>query len=436
MADTEKRTRFVADPGRLADLAKEIAARQLSCVELVKQYLDRIEDVEHHVQAWRIVDADAALAFARMRDQELAIGINHGPLHGIPVAIKDIIDVEGWPTRCNSRSRENAAAATADAEIVRALKVAGAIILGKVHTTEFAFFDPSLAGNPHNIGHTPGGSSSGSAAAVASGMVPLAVGTQTVASVNRPAAYCGISAFKPTTLSLSSYGIAPLGASYDTPGVFGWSVADAIYAYEAIAQPARALAPVATRSRPVIAMLDEAHLADATADALGAVERTRVRLQQAGATVENRRAPIDFKRLAALQRTTMMYEAGHAMADLTRLPAGHIGGKLLEMLTEGRAISEATYLAERREINRLRETLLAAATDIDAFLWPATPDAAPKGLSSTGDPKYIGPWTAFGGPIISIPSGYAKNGLPLGCILVGKPGADTALVSLARQLHL
>ena len=423
-------TSFALDPGRLADLARAITTRQLTSVDLVGKYLDRIASVEPKVHAWRVVDAEGALAAAHLRDQETVAGLSRGPLHGIPVAIKDIIDVEGLPTRCNSRSREDAPPATADAEIVRALKVQGAIVLGKVHTTEFAFFDPSPACNPHNVAHTPGGSSSGSAAAVAAGMVPLAVGTQTVASVNRPAAYCGIAAFKPTTRSVSSYGIAPLGPSYDTPGVFGWSVADAIDAFEAIAPMPRA-APLGGAT--TICMLDDPHLADASADIMAAVTGLRERLVAAGARVDTRRSPIDFKRLAGLQRSTMIYEASRAMRDLMRLPAGQIGSKLLQMLGEGSQISELQYLDERREIDRMRQALLAATADADAYLWPATPATAPKGLSWTGDPKYIGPWTAIGGPMISVPCGFADDGLPRGCILVGKPGADATLASFGRR---
>ena len=423
---------FVKDPGRLAELAAAIATRRLSCVELISQCLARIDAVEPHVNAWRIVDTDGALATARARDQELAAGFVRGPLHGIPVAIKDIIDVEGLPTRCNSRSRELAPPATADAEIVRALKVQGAIVLGKVHTTEFAFFDPSPACNPHNIAHTPGGSSSGSAAAVAAGMVPLAVGTQTVASVNRPAAYCGIAAFKPTTGSLSNYGIAPLGPSYDTPGFFGWSVADAVYGYEAVAS-AGASRPATADKPATICVLDDPHLADATADVMLAVENLRRRLTGSGARIEERRSPIDFGRLAALQRSTMLYEASRAMHDFLKLPDGQIGAKLREAIVEGGGCSEQQYLNERREIDRMRSQLLAATIGADVYLWPATPAAAPKGLSWTGDPKYIGPWTAIGGPIITVPSGVLTDGLPLGCIVIGKPGTDSQLAAFARR---
>jgi aspartyl-tRNA(Asn)/glutamyl-tRNA(Gln) amidotransferase subunit A len=435
MAEEARARSFAQDPGRLSALAQAIATRKLSPVDLVRTCLARIEVVEPQVHAWRLIDADRALETAEQRAREAAAGLIRGPLHGIPVAIKDIIDVAGLPTRCNSRSRADAAPATADAEIVLALKTQGAIVLGKAHTTEFAFFDPSPARNPHNIAHTPGGSSSGSAAAVAAGMVPLAVGTQTVASVNRPAAYCGIAAFKPSTRSLPNFGIAPLGPSYDTPGFFGWSVADAVYAYAAVA-PAFAAANGPAQTKPTVAFLEDPHLQDATPEMLAAVARLRERLAASGVEVENRRAPIDFKRLFDIQRATMLYEAGRAMHDFTALASGQIGEKLLAAIVEGNAIPEQRYLDERREIDLMRGTFLAATVETDAFLWPAAPGPAPKGLGWTGDPKYISPWTAIGGPIITVPAGFTRDGLPLGCILSGKPGADTALAAFASRYLL
>jgi aspartyl-tRNA(Asn)/glutamyl-tRNA(Gln) amidotransferase subunit A len=423
---------FVQDPGRLADLAKAIASKQLSSVDLVKRCLARIDAAEPHVHAWRLLNAESALAAARERDQEVAVGLVRGPLHGIPVAIKDIIEVEGLPTRCNSRSRDDAPPAAADAEIVRALKVQGAIVLGKTHTTEFAFYDPSPARNPHNVAHTPGGSSSGSAVAVAAGMVPLSVGTQTMASVNRPAAYCGVAAFKPSTHSFSNYGVAPLGPGYDTPGFFGWSVTDAVFAYEALAVPAAPL-PFDPGAAITICVLNDKHIEDAAADVVSALSRLRERLSASGVKVENRSSPIDFTRLAALQRSTMLYEASRAMADFLKLSEGQIGAKLREGLAEGRQIPELQYLNERRAIDLMRYELVEATANVDAYLWPATPAPAPKGLSWTGDPKYIGPWTAIGGPIITVPSGFSSDRLPLGCIVCGKPGADAALAALARR---
>lgn len=432
MVSPSKSSCFAQDPGRIADLAQAIAQRRRSPVDLVQRCLDRIEAVEPHVNVWRLVDGARALAVAEERQREAQAGNIRGALHGIPVGIKDIIDVEGLTTLCNSRSRAKAPPATADAEIVAVLKAQGAIVLGKVHTTEFAFFDPSPAHNPHNVGHTPGGSSSGSAAAVAAGMVPLTVGTQTVASVNRPAAYCGVAAFKPSTGSLSTFGIAPLGMSYDTPGLFGGTVADAVYAYRAIAPAFATPAPDALLA-PTIVSLDDPHIADAVPEMKAAVERTCARLTAAGATVETRPSPIDFARLTQLQRTTMLYEASRAMRSFLDLPAGLIGEKLLGAIRDGLDMSQQRYLDERREIDGMRRIFLAATEGIDAFLWPAAPGPAPEGLAWTGDPKYCAPWTAIGGPMISIPSGFTAQGLPLGCILSGKPGADHALASLAMR---
>jgi aspartyl-tRNA(Asn)/glutamyl-tRNA(Gln) amidotransferase subunit A len=425
---------FAADPGRVCGLAREIAGKRLSPVALVQRYLDRIAAADPNVECWRQVDAERALATAQEREREAAKGAIRGALHGVPVAIKDIIDVEGLPTRANSRSRCAAAPANSDAEIVLALKTAGAIVLGKVHTTEFAFFDPSPARNPHDVRHTPGGSSSGSAAAVAAGMAPVAVGTQTVASVNRPAAYCGISAFKPSTRSLSTYGITPLAPSYDTPGFYGWSVADAVYVFEAVAPPfvtmrQRLPAP----ARLSVCIPDDPHIADAIPEMKAALTRFADALANAGHGVERPASPISFERLFNLQRSTMAYEAGRALRHLLQEPEGAVGEKITTLIRDGLAIAPSRYFEERSEIDQLRSTLFAELK-ADVFLWPATPASAPEGLSWTGDPKYISPWTALAGPIVSVPAGFATSGLPIGCILSARPGTDVAMCTWARQL--
>ena len=424
---------FAADPGRVCDLATEIAGKRLSPVALVQRYLDRIAAADRSVECWRQVDAERALETAQEREREAARGAIRGALHGVPVAIKDIIDVEGLPTRANSKSRTNVAPAHGDAEVVRALKMAGAIVLGKVHTTEYAFFDPSPARNPHDVRHTPGGSSSGSAAAVAAGMVPIAVGTQTVASVNRPAAYCGISAFKPSTRSLSTFDITPLAPSYDTPGFYGWSVADAVYVFEAIAPPFMSMAhrPPAPAALS-ICIPDDPHIADAIPEMKAALTRCADALARAGHRVERSPSPISFERLCALQRSTMAYEAGRALRHLLDEPAGAVGEKITTLVRDGLALAPARYLEERSEIERLRSTLFAERK-ADVFLWPATPASAPAGLSWTGDPKYISPWTALAGPIVSVPAGLTANGLPIGCILSARPGTDVAMCAWARQ---
>jgi aspartyl-tRNA(Asn)/glutamyl-tRNA(Gln) amidotransferase subunit A len=427
---------LVRDPGRVQAMATAIAAKELSPVALVRRYLERIDAADTQVKCWREVDAQRALETARRREEEALRGQLRGPLHGIPVAIKDIIDVEGLPTRANSRSRATTPPANNDAEVVLVLKAAGAIVLGKVHTTEFAYFDPSPARNPANINHTPGGSSSGSAAAVASGMAPIAVGTQTVASVNRPAAYCGIAAFKPSTRSLPTYGITPLAPSYDTPGFYGWSVDDAVYAYEAIA-PAflRSVPEPKARAKLAICIPDDPHISDAVPEMKAALARLADAFTNAGHAVEKPRSPIAFERLFTIQRSTTAYEAGRALKHLLGEPLGSVGEKITALIHEGLSIASERYLDERREIDAMRDTLFQGL-DADVFLWPATPSTAPEGLSWTGDPKYISPWTALGGPIVSIPTGFADNGLPIGCILSSRPGSDASMCTWARTLAM
>jgi len=425
------RANHVVDPGRVRELAAGVANKELSPVALVRRYIGRIAEADPQVQCWREVDGERALAAAEEREREAAAGRVRGPLHGVPIAIKDIIDVEGLPTRANSRSRAAAPPARSDAEVVLALKAQGAVILGKVHTTEFAFFDPSPARNPHNLAHTPGGSSSGSAAAVAAGMAPAAVGTQTVASVNRPAAYCGIAAYKPSTRSLPTFGITPLGPSYDTPGFFGFSVDDAIFVYEAVAP--NFLAMTRPAARPVVCIPEDPHIDDATAEVKTTVTRMADAFAKGGCAVERVKPPISFARLSQLQRQTMAYEAGRALAYLLEQPAGAVGEKLTAHIRDGLSIPTRQYLDERGEIDAMRLKLFAAL-NADVFLWPATPDTAPEGLGWTGEPKYISPWTALGGPIVTLPAGLAANGLPIGCILSSRPGTDPQMCGWARTL--
>ncbi len=426
---------YVQDPGRVRDLAADIRTGTLSPVTLTQRCLDRIEAIDDKVEAWRVVDGDRALEIAAEREAEAKAGHIRGPLHGIPVAIKDIIDVEGLPTRCNSRSRERIAPATADAEIVAALRSAGAIPLGKAHTTEFAYFDPSPARNPHNLEHTPGGSSSGSAAAVAAGMAPIAIGTQTVASVNRPAAYCGIAAFKPSTRSISSFGITPLAPGYDTAGTFGWSVDDAILCFEAIAPAFLRASPDASATRPLSVIVpDDVLIADAGADVKAALTKMADAFSTAGHRVERRKSSVSFVRIAELQRTTHHYETGRALRYLQDVTRGMAGDKILEAVRDGLAIPTSRYLDERAEIEGLARAFFAANADADVFLWPATPEPAPKGLAWTGERKYIAPWTALGGPVVTVPAGKAANGLPIATLLAGAPGTDRDICGFARRL--
>jgi Asp-tRNA(Asn)/Glu-tRNA(Gln) amidotransferase A subunit family amidase len=432
MADTVSKP-LVQDPGRLRTLAAAIASGELSPVALLERYIARIEAVDGAVQAWRQLDLGRARTEAAALESEARSGKLRGALHGIPLGVKDIIDVAGLPTRCNSRSRADAPPPTADAEIVQQLRRQGMLVIGKLHTTEFAFFDPSPARNPHNPAHTPGGSSSGSGAAVASGMVPAALGTQTVASVNRPAAYCGISAFKPSTRSTCIHGIAPLAPSYDTVGFYGYCVDDAVTLYEAAASPF-IVSRAAPKPKLRIVLPEDPHLAVATAEMRSAWLAAADRLGGAGHAVTRWRSNTSFEEIFTLQRSTMLFELGGNYAYARDLAAGLIGTKFLAAVADGLAIPASRYFAERARLDDLRTQVLAANPDADAFLWPAAPDTAPAGLEWTGDPRFISPWTSIGGPIVTVPVGLAANGLPLGCILSGAPGTDREMCGTARTV--
>jgi aspartyl-tRNA(Asn)/glutamyl-tRNA(Gln) amidotransferase subunit A len=425
---------YAADPGRISDLARDIRSGAVSPVDLAQRYLDRIAAVDPNVEAWRTVSTDSALADAADRAADIDNGILRGPLHGVPVGVKDIIDVAGAPTRCNSNSRAQTGPASADAEIVAALRTAGAIILGKTHTTEFAYRDPSPARNPHNLDHTPGGSSSGSGAAVAAGMVPAALGTQTMASVNRPAAYCGIGAFKPSTRLMPGFGIEPLSYLYDTVGFYGGRVEDAATLFEAVCPHHARHLTTATPDSIRIVIPDDPFIEDADGDIQRAMEHAAGQLRDAGHAVEHRPSPVSFKRLHDLHRMTMEYDIGRTRRAFLDEAEGQIGAHLLEVIQSGLAIPDADYHEGRREIDSLRDAFFTTFADADAFLWPATPKTAPKGLSWTGDAKYISPWTALGGPVVTMPTGQSAAKLPIGCLVAGAPGTDFAFAGIARSM--
>ena len=431
--------RFVEDPGRIESLVEDMRTGRLSSEALVTRYLARIARVEEHVQAWRVVDADRALEDARALDREAAQGRLRGPLHGLPVAIKDVMDVEGLPTRCNSRALQNRAPATADAEVVAALRAAGAAVLGKTHTTEYAFFDPSPARNPHHTDHTPGGSSSGSAAAVASGSAPAATGTQTVASVNRPAAYCGIAAFKPSTGLLSTFGVTPLAPMFDTVGFFGCRVADAAALFEALC-PAHAVhrgsgvRAGAGDERLTVIALNDPFLAQTAPAVHQAMETAADRLRDAGHDVLARDACVSFEILCDEQRRCMLYQTGRVHRSLLDLPRDQVGEKLREAIVTGTGIGDDEYRTMYRSLNAARGRLYESVADAHAVLWPAAPDTAPPGLAWTGDPRYIAPWTALGGPVVTVNVGADGSGLPIGALLAGAPGTDADFAGIARRL--
>ncbi len=427
-------TNYVQSPGGIAELAEQIRTGDITPAQLLQRYLDRIAESDPAVEAWLSVDDEGALATAEQLGKEARAGELRGPLHGIPIGVKDIIDVAGWPTRCNSATLRNAPPATADAEIIAALRTAGAIILGKCHTTEFAYFYPSPARNPHNINHTPGGSSSGPAAAVASGTVPGALGTQTVASVNRPAAYCGIGAFKPSTGAGTGYGVTALGPSFDTVGFYGWTVADAVALFEAVCPPYLTPPSIGDDAKLRVIVLEDPFFDQADPAILTARENVAEMLSSAGHEVVRLPSPVSLEALGKRQMHAMEYELARIHIGLLDHPPEDVSAKLRDAIERGGNITADEYLADRRAMNEARATFFTDIAATDAVLVPATPQTAPAGIEATGDPRFIGPWTALGGPVVSLPAGEDAAGLPIGCMLAGRPGEDRSFARLSCRL--
>ncbi len=423
----------VADPGRVAGLATELRSGGLTAAALVDRSMARIAAVDGDVRAFcRVVEASARID-AEACDAEAEAGRWRGRLHGIPVAIKDVLDVAGLPTCAGSPTRADAPPAGADAWIVAALRAAGAIVVGKAHTTEFAFFErPPPTRNPHALGHTPGGSSSGPAAAVAAGMVPLAIGTQTAGSVSRPAAFCGIGAFKPSSLALPGYGMLPFAPSFDTPGFYGYRLADAVAAFAAIAPPFLAPAPpdLPPPDGQAVVILDDPLHGEAQADVAQALAQAAGVLAANGYRVARMPPPVPLTRILDAHRTVMEYELARVHEALQTAPLDDVALALREAISRGGWIEAAGYRRALAEIADARARLAAALPPDAVLLLPPAPTPAPAGMA-TGDPRFIIPFTALGGPIASLNVDRNAEGLPLGVMLTALPGSDLGFARAA-----
>jgi Asp-tRNA(Asn)/Glu-tRNA(Gln) amidotransferase A subunit family amidase len=354
-----------------------------------------------------------------------------GALAGIAVGVKDVVDVAGLPTRNGSAACAAAAPAAQDAPVVAALRAAGAAILCKTASTEFAFTDPTPTLNPHAPEATPGGSSSGSGAAVGAGILDLAIGTQTAGSLCRPAAYCGAVAFKPSFGALSIKGMTPLAPSFDTIGFIARTVASAAAAWTACGGGG-AFEPVGNL-RIARAPVDPA--APMTAEALAALEEAREALVDAGASQGEMYHAVDLAAVVADHRVVMLAEAAARHRGLMETDAGRLRPNFRAALIEGGAIPRAEAEAARLRLAEARSRYWEAAAAHDVLLAPPTPGAAPHRDGGTGYQHMLTPWTVFGGPLICLPWGADSRGRPLSVMLAARPGADGMLIGLASGLE-
>jgi Asp-tRNA(Asn)/Glu-tRNA(Gln) amidotransferase A subunit family amidase len=423
--------------------ARLISRRQLSPVELVESLLGRIDALEPSLKAWVYLDREAALAEARSREADIRSGNAAGPLYGVPIGLKDIYYTAGIPTTACSRVYADFVPSY-DATTVTLLKQAGAIMLGKTVTTEFACMDPSPTINPWNPAHTPGGSSSGSAVAVAARMCPAALGSQTVGSVLRPASYNGVVGFKPTFGRVSRYGVIPVSWNLDTMGWLARTVEDAALLLQVMAGP-DANDPVAAREPvsdyfaglesappPHIGLLRQFFYDRADAETRQHTDAVVDKLSSAGARVEELTLPDSINTAFADQQLVMAVEGASFHQPMFQVQAEDYQPKLREMIRRGLSIDAVSYshaLERRRQFISDMELL---TEKVDVLLTPSTPTPALADLSNTGNPLFQGPWTSCGLPAITIPSGLAASGLPLGIQLAAAPFAEARLLAAAR----
>ncbi|TDI55076.1 MAG: amidase [Alphaproteobacteria bacterium] len=417
----------------------------ITCAELVDACLERIEEREEAVQAWTFLDADVVRAQAKALDENRAAGRPIGPLHGLPVGIKDIIDTKGMPTE-NGTVLDAGRVPNTDAVLVSQLRSAGAVIMGKTVATELAYFAPGKTHNPHDPARTPGGSSSGSAAAVAAGMVPLAVGTQTAGSVIRPAAFCGIVGFKPSRGLISRRGVLCQAHTLDTIGVFARSVPDAAMIAEALAafdpqngqtpRPTPPLLATAESEAPVppsFAFVKQPAWDRADADTSDGFAEI---VELLGEQCDEFPLPAPFDQALEIHHLIQVAELAKHFSGYVRKGRDQLSEKMLGAIDEGAGILASDYLAALDWIGVYNAGLDEIFDRYDAIITPAAPGEAPADLTTTGDPAFCSMWTLIGVPAVTLPLLQSANNMPLGVQLIGRAGDDARLLRTARWLAL
>ena len=427
----------------VVEAAEMIREGTMSTVELMEGLLARCEAMDDALKVWVTLDGDAAMAAARERDRELANEGARGPLHGVPVGIKDIYFTRGILTTSGSKIYAEFVP-DYDATTVALLKQAGAVIMGKAVTTEFACGDPSPTVSPWNAAHTPGGSSSGSAVGAAVGMFPAALGSQTGGSIVRPSSYNGIVGLKPTFGRVSRYGVYPVSESLDTMGPMVRSVEDAALMLNALAghdvndpdssQRSTEDYLKAAQSKikpPRIGLVRQFFMEQCDDETRANTESVAVALGEAGAMVEEVTLPVDFDEALRAQRTLMSVEASQVHEDNFAVRADDFSANVHGLVEQGMGTPALTYLKAKHFQREFARGVQAGMTGFDALLKPTTPAPAPPSRETTGDPKFQSPWTLGGFPEITLPSGLSESGMPLGAQLVAGHFEEARLLAVA-----
>jgi Asp-tRNA(Asn)/Glu-tRNA(Gln) amidotransferase A subunit family amidase len=426
------------------ETAAAIRDGRLTSIALIEACLERIEAREHEVQAWAFLDPEHALTQARAADEWRKRGRPLGPLHGMPIGVKDIVDTADMPTE-NGTVLHAGRRPRQDATLVSLLRAAGAVILGKTVTTELAVYGPNKTRNPHNLEHTPGGSSSGSAAAVADGMVPLAIGTQTNGSVIRPASFCGVYGFKPSHGLIPRTGVLTQSPPLDTVGV----MAADLEGLALLAEPLMAFdaKDPASRPHPRPALLEVLRAPPPAPPKLAfvrspvwdqAAEDTRAGfaelVEALGERVEELALSASFDDAIEIHRTIMEADLAKSFAREYETGGDKLTSRLREMIERGREVRAVDYNRAVARVATLNAVLAEFFSSYDAILTPAAPGEAPRGLGSTGSPVFCTIWTLCGVPAVTLPLLTGASGMPIGVQLVGEKGDDARLLRTARWL--
>ena len=422
----------------LAQVAALIRQKRVSPVEVTRSSLRRIEQTDSRVFAWERLCEERALQEASRMEELLAAGTYLGPLHGVPIGVKDIIYTAGLETSAGSKILKGFVPAE-DATVVQRLRAAGAIILGKTATTQFALYDPAPTRNPHNLEHTPGGSSSGSAAAVAECQCFGAIGTQTLGSIVRPASYCGIVGLKPTYDLVSRKGVIPLAWSLDHIGPMARTVEDARLILQAICRPRssrdRNGSPPAQPARSSIGTPDRFFFERTDREMMSTYHETIRRMERSGAQIREVRLPPLFEAGVDAGYTVMRVEIAAFHQRWYSSYPNDYGPKLSSLIESGLRIPSVSYVRAQQVRRATALQLRQIFREIDVLATPAALGAAPKGLSFTGDPIANAPFTIFGVPSLTVPAGKTTGGLPLGFQLAADYYQDAALLEIGLAVQ-
>lgn len=406
------------------EMATRVRAGSLTAEAVSEACLEAVREREGAVQAWQYLDVGAVRAQVRQLD----IGTPNGLLHGIPIGVKDIFDTWDMPTGYGSDIYAHHQPAV-DAAVVASTRAVGGVIFGKTVTTEFAAFKANQTRNPHDPQRTPGGSSSGSAAAVAAGMVPLAFGTQTAGSVIRPASYCGVVGYKPTFGLLPPAGVKTFAWSLDTVGVFARSVPDAAF-FAGVLSERPLHTALGETGHPRIGLCRTPQWEEAGPGTMNALEQAVQRLSRSGAEVSESVLSYEFDSLLDAQKVIMAYEGARALAFERFAHGERLSASLRGLLEEGAAITAEVYDAAVATARLCRQRLQACMDGVDVLLAPSVQDEAPRG-TGTGDPVFNRIWTLLGTPCVNVPGLHGKGGLPVGVQIIGAIGDDARALAVA-----